>query len=62
MHNQVEYNLEQKEDTQMRKTLTLWLAKGLKPTEIYDVRRALMNQADRKLEVKFGLQPTELAK
>lgn len=46
----------------MRKTLTLWLAKGLKPTEIYDVRRALMNQADRKLEVKFGLQPTELAK
>lgn len=46
----------------MRKTLTLWLAKGLRPTDIYEVRRALMNQADRKLEVKFGLQPAELAK
>lgn len=62
MHNQKEYYLEQEEDTQMRKMLTIWLAKGLRPTDIYDVRRALMNQADRKLEVKFGLQPAELAK
>lgn len=46
----------------MRKTIAIWLAKGLKPTDIYEVRRALMNQADRKLEVKFGLHPAELAK
>lgn len=46
----------------MRKTLALWLAKGMKTTDLYEIRRDLMKIADHKLEVKFGLDKTELAR
>jgi len=46
----------------MRKTIAIWLAKGMKTSEIYEVRRTMMQIADHKLEDKFGLVKPNLAK